>query len=126
MRRVTTIALLLQILLATSVLFLAPDGQENLPPCCRRDGKHHCMMMNRVSGNSAGGAVVKAAVVKCPLFPRGAIVPGSERYLVPTASQGPYYTVVTYPSIWAQVEGFHGISWSRSNHKRGPPEILSS
>ncbi len=126
MRRLAIIALLLHFLLPIGAPFLASDGQENLPPCCRRDGKHHCMMMDRASGASAAGLVVKAANEKCPLFPRGAMVSGKETQLVPTASQSLYWTVVSYPAIWVNVESSRGICRSRSHQKRGPPYTLSS
>jgi len=123
MRRLATIALLLHILLPTGAAFLARNGQEDLPPCCRRDGKHHCMMMDRAPEGLASGPVVKAASVKCPLFPRGAMVSEKGPYLVPAVSQSYYAAVVTHPALYAQVESSYRICWSRSHQKRGPPAV---
>jgi hypothetical protein len=126
MRRLAAIALPLPFLFPIGAPFLSPDGQENLPPCCRRDGKHHCAMMDRAPESSSGGPAVKAASLKCPLFPSGAIVSGKGTYLVPTTSQSFCAAVVTYPALCAQVEGPYCIYWSRSHQKRGPPAVRSS
>jgi hypothetical protein len=44
MRR--TIALALTMIFSWMLIGPAfgPDADANLPPCCRRNGKHHCMM----------------------------------------------------------------------------------
>ncbi|HLI63342.1 MAG TPA: hypothetical protein VKV05_08065 [Terriglobales bacterium] len=59
MRRVLA-SLLLVLLLAGDALPLLP-GQSSLPPCCRRGGKHHCMMLHRLASDG-----LHAAVPNCP------------------------------------------------------------
>jgi hypothetical protein len=52
---------------------LLADPSQELPPCCRRDGKHHCSMAGMMGGESKGPALQS----RCPLFPQNHSLPGS-------------------------------------------------
>jgi hypothetical protein len=43
------------------------DSEADLPACCRRDGKHHCGMLESKAGASQAGPAWQSA--KCPSFP---------------------------------------------------------
>ena len=119
MRR--TIALSLVLIfgwLLTAPLFV-PDAEAGLPACCRRNGKHHCMMqsMHPPGGKSAGFASVAE---KCPCMPdcTGAVHAAKD---MPEAGQQFYAEVVFHPAYARQTEAFFRVSLLRSHQKRGPP-----
>jgi len=101
----------------------APDAEASLPPCCRRHGKHHCMMqmMQRLSGNQPGFTSVSE---KCPCVPAVAGAIHSSKYK-PEAGEQFYADVVRRPACAAQTEALYRVSFLRSNQKRGPPAPLA-
>src|SRR6185312_8905801 len=73
MRRMAAILLLLSfgLFLSSPLLAAASNPYANLPACCRKGGKHHCltsMMMEREMDQS--GTHVSAPPEKCPFFPK--------------------------------------------------------
>ena len=57
--------------LALSVLLpylsLLADSESNLPPCCRRDGSHHCAMRLEMAQSFASqGTAFRTAACRCP------------------------------------------------------------
>ena len=119
MRR--TIALSLLMIFGWSLMapLFAPDAEANLPSCCRRNGKHHCMMhlMERLSGKQSGIASVSE---KCPCMPAstGAIHSASYK---PEPGARFYGEVARHPSRAPQTEAQYRLSFLRSRQKRGPP-----
>ena len=129
----TTLRRLLSILLLAScgLPFISPlfafvaGGATSIPTCCRRDGKHHCLMATEERSHPAEhGTQVQTIPVKCPYCPAGAVkgthpdlgaVPMSARLLAGIISQ---------PATVAQVESKWRIARDRSRQKRGPPSLL--
>lgn len=120
-----TIALALTMLFSLTLIapLFGPDADANLPPCCRRNGRHHCMMrsMERLSGNQTGFASVAE---KCPCFPAGACAVHSPTYK-PEAGERFFAEVVRHPAIAPQTEALSRVSFLRSHQKRGPPAPLT-
>lgn len=56
-------------LASAPLLASTSDPENNLPACCRRNGKHHCMMLATM--RQIPGTAVSAPPEKCPLFPKG-------------------------------------------------------
>jgi hypothetical protein len=119
MRRV--IALSLMMLLSWTLIapLFAPDADANLPACCRRNGKHHCMMrmMERRSGQQKGFTSVSE---KCPCFPDSTCAVHSPIF-EPAAGEQFYSNIFRVPAIAPQSEALYRISSLRSHQKRGPP-----
>lgn len=114
--------------LALSVLLpylsLFADSELNLPPCCRREGSHHCAMHLESAQNAAGqGTVFRAAADHCPF--QKAVTPASRLTLYPALSAAAYAAVLSHPAIHTQTVISGLISKSRSHQKRGPPFLLS-
>jgi hypothetical protein len=111
-------------MLIFSTLLMAPlfasDPEANLPPCCRRNGKHHCMMSERQDGRPEFAAVRE----KCPCFPAGTCAARSTQFQ-PEAAElfqlaSPGATLVGADAH----AGFH-VYTPASHHKRGPPSPLA-
>jgi len=102
--------------------FVAPGRNAALPACCRRDGKHHCMMkaMHTMESSRSSGPAVTSPVEKCPFFPRHFAVTAHFQAGLPTTS-AVFADVVAHPAFSPQTQAKYRISRARSHQKRGPP-----
>jgi len=126
MRRVP--AILLVFLFSFSLIgpALFVDDESNLPACCRRGGKHHCAMMDRdMAPTPPSGVAVDALRTKCPFFSNGgAVLPHSGAAIL-AACRTAGVSIVIQIAKPAQAEAGYRLSFNRSHHKRGPPNLLS-
>jgi hypothetical protein len=119
-RRLLTFALLLVFSLPLIAPFFVADAAEaTLPACCRRNGKHHCMMMMQFSQQSAA---LKFTTVteKCPygpLAPVNFVLP----LLTPPADAAVFAGLIGHPAIFTQTQAAYRFSCIRTRQKRGPP-----
>jgi len=115
-----TIAIALLSFFATDLAtpFLAPDAQPDLPACCRRDGKHHCAMMDMLESSDG---TPKLASSRCPLFPRHSVTANIDSSAPPPPVLSSAGFVFINPTAKAQPEALYRISHARSRQKRGPP-----
>lgn len=115
---------LLAVLLAVSfsfplmIPFLSASPDDQLPPCCRRDGKHGCGMKKKSSAST--GLTVKSSNDTCPLYPVAKSTPIGDR-IQPPAPRGFAITLIAAAPLAAQMEVRYRISFNRSSQKRGPP-----
>jgi hypothetical protein len=123
MRR--TIALALTVIFSWTLIapIFGPGAGANLPPCCRRDGKHHCMMrmMGQLSGSQKG---FNSVTEKCPCQPAATCAVHSPVFK-PEAGSRFYAQVVTYAACAPRTEALFRIAFLRSHPKRGPPSPLA-
>jgi hypothetical protein len=107
--------------LGAPLLASSSDVESNLPACCRRDGKHHCMMQSGTPAFSFEKTLARKGE-KCPCFP-GAI-PGvrCQLHALPASARS-YAALVSYPACNLRTEACRPISFDRGHHKRGPPVI---
>lgn len=102
----------------------APD--LNRPACCRRDGKHHCMLMDmdESTSSSAETKSVKPAYIgeRCPYGSKAMPVTVHPDWTLATAS-AIFAGVVAHPAVAPQQEAKRRVSTDRSSQKRGPPAI---
>lgn len=107
-------------------LLSAEQREAKLPPCCRRDGKHRCAMMDAAAGAVDDGAAgIRSGEAKCPLYPAGKSVPVSLVGAVPLAGFGSLYLPLTRRVV-ARPDAVQGRSFeSCSARKRGPPSVHS-
>jgi hypothetical protein len=121
MRRSIAVILLIAIcsLASTPLIASTSDPYKNLPACCRRLGKHHCMMVMQEQVSSTG---VSVPAEKCPMFPKG-ILPGTVRaiWIAPLVRRPLFVQALSYPAVLAQTEAHYRISYNRARLKRGPP-----
>jgi hypothetical protein len=116
---------LLVILVGDSALPVLLAGSESaLPACCRRDGKHHCAMLEMLEKQQENtGPGWKTVARKCPLFPKSTVA-----FLADRGTPAPTATVAglisKHPVSKAQTEIRYRISHSRTRQKRGPPSCI--
>jgi hypothetical protein len=117
--RIITISLLL--LSATDLAgpFLIQDTQSALPACCRRDGKHHCAMMDMLEADTDDSP--KAVPSRCASFPKHGVAASLSASAAPAPVQAVAGLVFTHPEDKAQAEALYRISYARSRQERGPP-----
>lgn len=74
MRRAFSILLIFTFSLAPLAATLQADDESRLPACCRRLGKHHCAMSERIAAQMMALASkswpLVTAPAHCPFFPR--------------------------------------------------------
>jgi hypothetical protein len=102
----------------------APD--PSLPPCCRRDGKHHCTMMASVLAaeqNSQAGPQFRRIPEPCPyrLAPPAC---RSIRSIAATSSFEIHAGIKSDQAVPPQVANLAQLSESRVHFKRGPPILF--
>lgn len=128
MRRVPAILLLALFSFSLIGPALWADADSRLPACCRRDGKHHCAMMNMdqdAAQAQSSGLAVRAATTRCPFFPKGgAVLPQSGAALL-AAAQPARVSVLFRMAVLAEAAAGYRFSFDRSHHKRGPPSLFS-
>jgi hypothetical protein len=97
------------------------NPEPTLPACCRRDGKHHCMM--RMSGTAESGVLLKAVQERCPYFPKNAPSMGGN-CCAPPPSISVTSPVFSHPAAKPQTEARYRVSLLRGWQKRGPPSLV--
>ena len=101
--------------------FLA-DRESDLPACCRRDGKHHCAMLEALEKQEReSGPSCKAAANKCPMYPKAAVTYSGGHWVAFAPAGAVTGPIATQPVSKAQTEVLYRISHSRARQKRGPP-----
>lgn len=99
--------------------FTASVNEADLPACCRRDGKHHCMMYRMAMGLAPWP--YRTVQDKCPYSPFAhlaiLIFHGYFSHKPPAAAA---HMAVLAARV-RQAEAGYRISFSRSRQKRGPP-----
>jgi hypothetical protein len=101
----------------------APTTASNLPPCCRKNGKHHCAFEDSQSSQAAALSAVK---VKCPCYPKVLSIGCQFQLGSPSTSAAVFAGIVQHPAFAAQADVAARVFFSRSNQKRGPPSFLLS
>ncbi len=115
------IALLLVLACNTALPALLADSESSLPACCRRDGKHHCAMLETFEKQQeSAGRSWRTVTRKCPMFPKSTVAFFTDQSAPPRAAcfAG---SITSHKAAKAQTEVLYRISHSRARQKRGPP-----
>jgi hypothetical protein len=104
-------------------LFASRPAEASLPACCRRDGKHHCMLAAMAWGQVPSHN--RTVTEKCPYAPLAGLA-----LMMPHAFAAggiPALAGHTFASaaIVREAEAGYRISADRTRQKRGPPSLLS-
>ena len=99
---------------------IAPDLRPALPACCRRDGKHHCAMMDMITGEDGTPRVMPS---RCPMYPSYSVTANYEGLSTPPPVHEFDSFLLASPAPKAQGEILYRISYSRSRQERGPPSL---
>jgi len=107
---------------ASSLLALTPKSEANLPACCRRNGKHHCMMSmaerDRMLRPEPG---FSAPMEKCPYCPAAMLRLHHSVDFVPPSGSVTHAGMLSHPAGTSQAAWSLRISRDRAHGKRGPP-----
>lgn len=126
MRRILSISLLLLLMLPlVSPLFAASTADMNVPACCRRNGKHHCMMRAAIAqGFSSDGTQTKSATLQesCPY--RLAVHAAINLSFYPDHTQARAFAHPIKPAAQpTRTRASLRLFLDRSHPKRGPPSL---
>ncbi len=128
MRRFISISLLLLLMLPlASPLFAASTADVEIPVCCQRDGKHHCMMAKVAKNSTGDSAKAEAATLqeRCPYNPTSPATVNLP--FVPDEIQTRVFAdTVSAPTCSASTEARSCVVFDRSHQKRGPPSLILS
>jgi hypothetical protein len=117
---ITLLALLGQPFVRPFLAWNATD-KASLPACCRRNGKHHCILSlaERLQPTSREPQF-HAPPEECPYRQRTTALPIRGRTLVSLVGQAIFADLTSQRAAVAQTESKLRISHSRSRQKRGP------
>ncbi len=123
MRRIVSIALLAVFSWQFAAPAFSPDAEANLPPCCRRHGKHHCMMSRMVRQESGHPAFTRVTE-KCPYGPASVTAAHTSAYQ-PRADSSFYTGSGSQSAVAPPTAPFAVNTFLRGHQKRGPPFLLA-
>ena len=126
MRR--ALALLLVAVLSFPLIapVLLANTASDLPACCRRDGKHHCAVVDMANQRELPASQsVKALQPRCPLFPKAGVVPACSKTILLSVTPRVGAPHLFYFRIAKPDDNGHRIALSGSVRKRGPPTSLN-
>lgn len=127
MRRLLSICLFAATLmpLVAPLLSTGAAAQTGMAACCRREGKHHCMMGSEAALLASDGQHrVLAPREICP-YQQRAVAPAHYEQSAVAVATVAAVALLREPSAPAQAECLRRISFDRSRQKRGPPVVLS-
>jgi len=106
---------------ASTLFALTPKSESNLPACCRRNGKHHCMMNMADRQNALDkGTWIGSPLEKCPYCPSSVAV-SHHNLIAVELSVRSCEPLFAHPAGLVQTESKWRIARDRSRQKRGPP-----
>jgi len=109
--------------LVSPLVTLRTDAESGVPACCRRNGKHHCLVNMAEHAEAAQhGVYFTAPAEKCAYCP-SAVAAAHPSLLAAGISAAVYASLVSHPVGDAQTESKRRISHDRSRQKRGPPAL---
>ncbi|MFP5210858.1 MAG: hypothetical protein ACLGRW_16385 [Acidobacteriota bacterium] len=129
MRRGLSILLVLFFGLGPLAATLPASDDASLPPCCRRNGAHHCAMSMRMAAMMAeaayGSVPLLASPAHCPLYPQHPAAWLTPPYALAAAFAGlPHLLVEAGPAAAEPVT--RSLNRIRACAGRGPPAFALS
>jgi hypothetical protein len=127
-RRFFSILLLLLFMVPlVSPLLAASTVDTNIPICCRRNGKHHCIMAAelRSASNKTSGTKTLSLHERCP-YHLTALIVISLSFVPDSVPSAIFAGNVSNSVPLDPTEARHCLSPDRSHQKRGPPFLILS
>ena len=129
MRRGLSILLVLFFGLGPLTATLPASDDAGLPPCCRRNGAHHCAMSMRMAAMMAeaayGSVPLLTAPAHCPLYPQNPAAWITPPYALAAASACLPHLLVEARAAAAEPVT-RGLNRIRVCAGRGPPSAALS
>jgi len=104
-----------------AIAALKPKSDSDLPACCRRNGKHHCMMSMAERSESANRApAVSGPPEQCPYYP--ATIPGvlGNLFVASAREKNPLPHIEQCVAS-TQLPAILAVRAENAHLKRGPP-----
>jgi hypothetical protein len=123
MRRSIALALTVIFSLTLIAPVFGPGADANLPACCRRNGKHHCMMrgLGWPEGYRKGFTSVSE---KCPCPPATTCAVHSQVFNLEAGK--PFHALSgRHPASTPRTDALRNMTFLLSHPKRGPPSPLA-
>lgn len=120
------ISILLALIFGMGPLAAALPGAEDaaLPPCCRRQGAHHCAMAAHMAAmmaaEEADGITSLSAPATCPLYPGAKIAVLTTPYAL-MAAAGPVPALAVGEHVLLPGDAGDLKGPARAHTARGPP-----
>jgi hypothetical protein len=123
LRRLISIVLLavLGLPFASSLFALTPKSEANLPACCRRNGKHHCMMSMAERERLSEKPQFSPVPERCPYAPAVVAVGWKPHALVLSLAALGCVAWRTQSMACGKDESHVCTRFRRSHRLRGPP-----
>jgi hypothetical protein len=100
-------------------------SNSGVPACCRRNGKHHCGMLQAEKLQAATQDVrATAPIERCPFQQKSLALAHHDLSATAIAATNTI-ALIQEPTAASQAECLRRISFDRSRQKRGPPVDLS-
>jgi hypothetical protein len=104
------------------LLAMTARSEANLPACCRKHGKHHCMMSAvERDGLNDGTPAFTAPLERCPYAPAAILGTHHPSKLASLSWQMIHADFATYAVGDADTRSKLHIACDRTHCKRGPP-----
>jgi hypothetical protein len=119
------IAIILAIVFSSLLILPAFGGspEPGLRSCCKKNGRHHCLM--GTTGSLASATSIEAVNAKCSYFSQSSLAAHVEVF-TPVIDRSGHINIVRQSIVMMQMAmGYRPFQY-RSNHKRGPPPSLLS
>ena len=126
MRRVW--AAMLSVLFSCSLIVPAviASSASRVPECCRRLGKHHCMMTSGLDKDEPSEPALQNVPDRCPYNLAGWLLPAQGYSPFLTANRMHMALLSSHPAAQTQNEARHCAAFQSATQERGPPTIFSS
>lgn len=124
MRRLLASCLLALFSLSLIPPALLANPESQLPPCCRKDGKHGCSMRKNTATDFSGLSL-QSNISTCPLYRQGSPAPAASSFATVPPTHDTAELLFTHPAPIAQTDLYYRLSFNRASQKRGPPALYS-
>ena len=118
------LALIGSFLASPLIALSSSDPEQNLPACCRRDGHHHCTMMDQALRSASNSTQTHQVFERCPFYPHAAAVSEFFFNAVPFPSGLHDVQIEIQIAAHSQTDAHYRLSLDHSRWNRGPPSNL--
>jgi hypothetical protein len=114
------IAIILAIVFSSMLILPAFGGsrESGLRSCCKKNGRHHCLMGK--TGSLASSNSIEVGSARCSYFSQPSLAAQVEIF-IPVIDRAGHINIALQSIVMTQMEmGYRPVRY-RSNRKRGPP-----
>ena len=102
-----------------SSLFGTSVAESTVPACCRRDGRHHCGVVDDDATQGSRAHAVRGKCPYAPTAPAARLIPS----FAPSTAAAVFAGITRHPTVSPQTDAQLRISFDRACQKRGPPAL---